>query len=65
MSTYSTTAAAIARAQALASKHGESMFVIWSGDAFAVANTDDLDTWWLGATVLGEVMSDGTYALSG
>lgn len=65
MSTYSTTAAAIARARVLARKRGESMFVVWSGDAYAVAGEADLDTWWLGATVFGEVMSDGTYLQSG
>lgn len=70
MSTYSTpsmpstTAGAIARAQVLARKHGESMFVVWSGDAYEVADEVDLDTWWLGVTVFCEVMPDGTYVLS-
>lgn len=51
---------ALARAARLAQQRDESMYVVWTGEGYAVASEDDLDTWWLGATVVAEVMSDGT-----
>jgi hypothetical protein len=53
--------AAVDRAHALAVKRQESMYVVWCGDGYAVADEFDLDTWWQGATVLGEVQPDGTF----
>lgn len=55
-------ATALARAARRAQRAGVSMFVVWSGSGYAVASEDDLDTWWLGATVIAEVLSDGTCA---
>ena len=65
MRSDSTTDAAVRRAQLLARRNDESMFVVWCGDGYAVANEFDLDTWWQGATVMGEVLTDGTYIQSG
>lgn len=53
-------ATALTRAARRAQRTGASMFVVWSGSGYAVASEDDLDTWWLGATVIAEVLSDGT-----
>lgn len=52
---------AVARARRRAIRSGESTFVVWTGDGYAVADEFDLDTWWLGATVIGEFMSDGEF----
>lgn len=50
----------MARAARLARKLDASMYVVSTGSGYAVASENDLDTWWLGATVIAEVMSDGT-----
>jgi len=59
MDSSPTTDDAHARAQRLAIKREASMYVVWAGDGYAVADQLDLDTWWQGATVIAEVMSDG------
>lgn len=53
---------AMARAARLAQKRDQSVYVVWTGEGYAVASENDLDTWWQGATVVAEVMSDGTCA---
>jgi hypothetical protein len=60
MTTYGTTAAAIARAHHLPRTSDQPLYVVREGEGYAVADESDLDTWWLGATVIAEVMSDGT-----
>ena len=55
---------AIVRARRLALRTAESAFVVWTGETYAVADEFDLDTWWQGAPVIGEVMSDGEYVSS-
>lgn len=59
---YSTQDAALARAATLTRQRDTSMFVVHDGedDGFAVASEEDLDTYYLGASVLVEVLSDGT-----
>ncbi|CAD5366614.1 conserved hypothetical protein [Rubrivivax sp. A210] len=51
---------ALARAVRKAVNRRASMYVVWTGSSYAVASEADLDTWWLGATVVAEVMSDGS-----
>jgi hypothetical protein len=62
MASYSTQEAALARAVLLAQKREAPMFVVYDGEeeGFAVASEEDLDTFYLGASVLVEVLSDGT-----
>lgn len=59
---YATQEAALRRAAQLARNREASMFVVYDGEdeGYAVANEEDLDTYFLGATVLAEVLSDGT-----
>lgn len=52
--------AALRRAASLARRRDRPMYVVFTGSGYAVASEDDLDTWWLGARVVAEVMSDGT-----
>ncbi len=54
--------AALERAARLARKHDTSMYVVWTGEeaGYAVASEDELDTYWLGASVVAEVFSDGS-----
>lgn len=54
--------AALRRAASLARRRDTPMYVVFTGSGYAVASEDDLDTWWLGASVFAEVMSDGTCA---
>ena len=62
MAGYSTQEAALARAVQLARRRETPMFVVHDGEeeGFAVASEEDLDTFYLGACVVAEVMSDGT-----
>lgn len=64
MSTYSTQDAALRRAAWLAQRHDTPMYVVRDGedDGYAVASEEDLDTFFLGATVIAEVFSDGSCA---
>ncbi len=50
-------ALAIAKQQAL--RHHAPRFVVRDGPDFAVASDEDLDTWWLGATVTHEFDANG------
>ena len=63
MATYTTTEAAGRRAAQLAKARDTSMYVVRDGedDGYAVASEEDLDTFYLGACVVAEVMSDGTF----
>lgn len=46
-----------------AAKSGEHAYVVNAdGDGYAVADEFELDTFWLGATVLAEIQPDGTVA---
>lgn len=62
MAGYSTQEAALRRAAHLAQRRDSSMFVVYDGEeeGYAVASEEDLDTFYLGATVLAEVLSAGT-----
>lgn len=66
MAGYSTQEAALARAVQLARRRETPMFVVHDGEeeGFAVASEEDLDTYYLGASVLVEVLSDGTCVAS-
>lgn len=66
MATYTTTEAAGRRAAQLAKARDTSMYVVRDGedDGYAVASEEDLDTYYLGASVLVEVLSDGTCVAS-
>ncbi len=59
---YPSQEAALQRAAQLARKREASMFVVYDGEdeGYAVSSEADLDTFYLGATVLAEVLSDGT-----
>ncbi len=59
--TYSDVGSAIARAQTLARRRSENLYVVRDGADFAVASDADLDSWWQGATVLGEVSPEGDF----
>jgi hypothetical protein len=49
------------RACVLAKQSGQERFVVYEGDGeYAVAGEEDLDTWWLGATVHAAFAADGT-----
>jgi hypothetical protein len=49
------------RACAQAKRSGQELFVVYEGDGeYAVATEEDLDTWWLGATVHAAYSADGT-----
>ncbi|MBQ0946315.1 hypothetical protein KAK07_23450 [Ideonella sp. 4Y16] len=51
---------ACAKASARARRSGQERYVVHEGDGtYAVACEDDLDTWWLGATVLAAFDADG------
>lgn len=59
--TFSDVGSAIAHAQQLARRREDIVYVIRDGAEFAAASEDDLDSWWQGATVLGEVSPEGDY----
>lgn len=63
MATYTTPEAAGRRAAQLAKARDSSMYVVRDGEdnGYAVASEEDLDTFYLGACVVAEVMSDGTF----
>jgi hypothetical protein len=49
------------QARAHAGRSGELHYVVSAGDGeYAVAAEDDLDTWWLGATVHATFDADGS-----
>jgi hypothetical protein len=66
MSTRDTWEAALARAVRLARQSGEDRHVVQADeDGYAVASDFDLETYWLGATVLATALPDGELAFDG
>jgi len=51
--------AAFAHARQLAKRRDEPIYVIRDGATYGVADDIDLQTYWLGASVIAEVMPDG------
>lgn len=52
---------ACARASMRARRSGQERYVVLDGDGgYAVATDEDLDTWWLGATVQAAFDLDGS-----
>lgn len=52
--------AAFTRARQLAAQRDEPVYVVRNGAVYDVADDFDLQTHWLGAKVIAEVMPDGT-----
>lgn len=59
--TYPSVQAALEPGAALAARREESIYVVWTGEDYALATEFDLDTWWQGASVKGELTPDGEY----
>ena len=59
--TFIDVGSAIAHARTVARRRADTVYVIRDGAEFAAASEDDLDSWWQGATVLGEVSPEGDY----
>lgn len=68
MAEYATLDSAIARAQRVLARDPDgsagSLQIVWTGEGYAVASDFDLETWWLGAPVVAEVMADGSFELA-